>query len=166
MFWILFFTSMYWFIAFKLQANAYILLPSVDDWNQSYQIFYIVYGIVISFRFLCVVYKIIEQSTIDIFFIDWEKPNVQIKDSVKTEQVTAWRAIFLANEYNELQTEMRFLTPETTLLWFGFFLKGLGWENVAHSNPDVSTADYDLEPINFLLSFFISTFVFLCIGAV
>lgn len=33
MFWITFFTSMYWFITFKMQANAYVLLPSVDDWE-------------------------------------------------------------------------------------------------------------------------------------
>lgn len=32
MFWITFFTSAYWFVTFKMQANAYILLPSVDDW--------------------------------------------------------------------------------------------------------------------------------------
>jgi hypothetical protein len=33
MFWILFFVTLYWFVSYKLQANAYVLLPSVDDWN-------------------------------------------------------------------------------------------------------------------------------------
>jgi hypothetical protein len=81
---------------------------------------------------------------VDIFFIDWEAPNPALKDSQTGEQVTAWRQIFLANEFNELQAEMRFLTPETTLLWFGFFIKGLGWEWLAQANPDMSKAENDL----------------------
>ena len=47
------------------------------------------------------------------------------------ENVTAWRSVFVANELNELQTEYRYLKPETTLIWFGFFLRGLGWEFLA-----------------------------------
>lgn len=85
MFWIIFFTSMYWFISFKLQANAYVLMPSVDDWAQSYKLFYIIFGIVLAFRFLCVIYKIVEQSSVDIFFIDWERANITIKDNQRVE---------------------------------------------------------------------------------
>lgn len=61
---------------------------------------------------------------------------------------------------------MRYLTPETTLLWFGFFIKGLGWENLAQADPGMSVSQNALQPINYILSFFFSTFLFLCIGAV
>jgi len=75
MFWILFFTTAYWFIVYKLQANAYKLLPSVDDWSTSYRIFDIIFGLILGLRFIAILMRIIEQSTVDIFFIDWEKPD-------------------------------------------------------------------------------------------
>jgi hypothetical protein len=52
MFWILLFTTAYWFITFKLQANAFVLLPSLDDWATSYQVFDAIFGLVLAFRFL------------------------------------------------------------------------------------------------------------------
>ena len=76
MFWIIFLISTYWFFVYKLQANAYILLPSVDDWEQSYKIFYIIFGLVLGFRFVVIILRIIEQSMIDVFLIDWEKPKI------------------------------------------------------------------------------------------
>ena len=72
MFWIVFFTAGYWFITYKLQANAYILLPSVDDWETSYRIFDIIFGLILAFRFLAILMQIVEQSTVDIFILDWE----------------------------------------------------------------------------------------------
>jgi len=43
----------------------------------------------------------------------------------------AWRSLFIANELNELQTEMRKISPETTLIWFSFFWVALGWQYIA-----------------------------------
>ena len=60
MFWIVFFVSGYWFIVYKLQASAYFLLPSVDDWDSSYMIFDIIFGIILGFRFTAIVFKIVE----------------------------------------------------------------------------------------------------------
>lgn len=79
MFWIVFFVAAYWFITFKMQANAYVLLPSIDDWNDSYKIFDIIFGFILAFRLLAVIMKIIEQSTVDIFLIDWESPDPYLK---------------------------------------------------------------------------------------
>jgi hypothetical protein len=61
---------------------------------------------------------------------------------------------------------MRYLRPETTLFWFAFFIKGLGWEYLAMADPDMEKNVFSLEPTNFVLLFFLSTFIFLCIGAV
>lgn len=60
MFWIIFFTSAYWFVTYKLQANAHILLPSVDDWESSYKIFDIVFGFILALRLIAIIMKIIE----------------------------------------------------------------------------------------------------------
>lgn len=95
------------------------------------------------------------------FFIDWEAPKAYLGY-----KVPVWRTIFLANEFNELQYEFRYLKPETTLFWFAFFMKGLGWEFLAKADPDMVKNVYSLEPVNLVLLFFISTFILLFIGAI
>lgn len=168
MFWILFFTTAYWFITFKLQANAYVLLPSIDDWGTSYLVFDTIFGLVLAFRFISIIMSIFEQSNIDIFLIDWEpapdatiqKPSVLPKDNI-----VVWRSVFVANELNELQSQYRYFKPETTLIWFVFFIKALGWEELAQANPDMVTKPSEFSPINYVLKFFVSAFLFLCIMA-
>eukprot|EP00347_Sterkiella_histriomuscorum_P018733 403344384 len=166
MFWILFFTSAYWFVTYKIQANAYILLPSVDDWESSYRIFDIVFGFILAMRLIAVVMKIIEQSTVDIFLIDWEVVDPYNKRDDVVDNVIVWRSIFLANEFNEMQIEYRYIKPETTLIWFAFFIKALGWEYFAEANPDMNATDNQLIPINYVLKFFLAALIFLCIMAV
>lgn len=72
----------------------------------------------------------------------------------------------MANELNELQSEYRYINPNTTLLWFVFFIKALGWEELAQANPNMSTIANNVAPINYVLKFFLSAFIFLCIMAV
>lgn len=61
---------------------------------------------------------------------------------------------------------MRFLRPETTIFWFAFFLKGLGYEYLSKSDPDLNTINDSMQPQNYVLLFFLSSFVFLLIGIV
>ena len=166
MFWFVFFTTSYWFISFKLQANAYILLPSIDEWSQSYMIFDIIFGLILGFRFVAVVMRIVEQSTLDIFFIDWEAPDPYMRKADVIDNTVVWRSIFVANEFNELQTEYRYINPTTTLIWFAFFLKGLGWEYLSEAMPHMNASNNPLTPENYVLKFFLSAFIFLCIMAV
>jgi meckelin len=175
MFWIIFFIAGYWFVTYKLQGNAYLLLPSVDNWGTTYLIFDIIFGLVIGLRFLSILYLVIEQSNVDIFLIDWERQpklesiksrTINGEEELKKDNIIIWRSLFLANEWNEIQTEYRYVRPETTLIWFIFFIKGLGWEQLAQANPDISTTSSELAPTNFILKFFLSAFIFLCIMAV
>lgn len=56
--------------------------------------------------------------SVDIFFLDWEKPRrVLAKGGGREEPgpVSAWRTLLVANEWNELQTA-RFTCPTFTLL--------------------------------------------------
>ena len=135
MFWLVFFTTAYWFVTYKLQANAFILLPSIDDWSTSYKIFDIIFGLILGFRVIAILIKIVEQSYVDIFLIDWERTGDPLLANRKpteqdptVNQAIVWRSIFVANEFNEMQTEYRYIRPETTLIWFAFFIKALGWE--------------------------------------
>ena len=49
--------------------------------------------------------------TVDIFFVDWERPRGKISSSGDAKQqvqsetpVSIWRTYFIANEWNEIQT--------------------------------------------------------------
>lgn len=63
---------------------------------------------------LRIAYKIYYQIHCDLFFIDWEQAReiddvaINKLESKKTPQsVSTWRKLFIANEYNELQTVRR-----------------------------------------------------------
>lgn len=78
MFWLLFFTTAYWFVTFKMASSAFILLPPVDEWPQSYVVFDTIFGLILAFRFVAIVMAIFEQSNIDVFLVDWEPQPQQI----------------------------------------------------------------------------------------
>lgn len=73
---------------------------------------------------------LVNQVTVDIFFIDWEKPRGKIcapgpsnsETQTKTAPVSMWRTYFVANEWNELQT-IRNINPTFQLFATLFFLK-------------------------------------------
>jgi meckelin len=83
------------------------------------------------------------QCTVDIFFIDWERPKGRVvqKEEVdgkkkKTEEnpVSVWRTYMVANEWNEIQT-MRKIHALFQLFCVIFFLKVVGFENLATADP-------------------------------
>ena len=90
---------------------------------------------------LAIILKILEQSRADIFIMDWESLASSKRPGRRDNEIdpdfidvygedtgaVAWRSIFVANEFNELQTEMRKIHPATTLIWFTAFYIGLGW---------------------------------------
>jgi meckelin len=57
--------------------------------------------------------------SVDIFFLDWEKPRrILAKGGGREEPgpVSAWRGLLVANEWNELQTA-RLTNPSFTLIF-------------------------------------------------
>ncbi len=85
---------------------------------------------ILAFKTLAVLMKILMQANTDILLIDWERPKSDIgADGKKVGQADtiAWRSILIANELNELQVEYRKISPETTLIWFSFFWIAIGW---------------------------------------
>jgi hypothetical protein len=68
----------------------------------------------------------------DIYIVDMEKPHRQ------TKMVNAWRHYFVANEFAELQSNMRYIYPEITFFWFVFLWIGLGWKNWCIADPYIT----------------------------
>ena len=177
---LIYFTSLWLFATYKLQENAYMVLPSLDDIDGVYEAFNILFFIVTIFQLLAVVLRVIEQCSFDIFLIDWEKPSIEENEtisqnqeddeakeySIKKPRVVAWRSIFVANEFNELQSGYRYISPETTLIWLCFFLRAVQWEDWAASDPDRTFSPSKHTPQNYILLFFIVSSLLLVIGAV
>ena len=73
MFMIYFILTGYWFIMYKMQSNAYILLPQRNVENSTYDIFYIFLIAIIVSKGLSILLNIFYQSSADIFVMDWER---------------------------------------------------------------------------------------------
>ena len=134
---------MVWFLFYKSADNVSYLLPSL--YTNEGQIVYsglrwLFFATLVT-KTLAIILKILEQSRADVFIMDWEglatnkglerRDNEQDPDFIDVygddTGTVAWRSIFVANEFNELMTEMRKIPPETTLIWFTAFYIGLGW---------------------------------------
>lgn len=136
------FVHFWWFVFFKYSEAADILMPTINptdtDWS-AYDVFFIFFIAILACKTLAVILKIVEQTSADIFIMDWEKERYVATED-KEKSVIAWRSTFITNELNELQTEHRNIYPETTLVLFSFIWLGLGWENLTLSNPSLDTA--------------------------
>ena len=80
-----FIITMYWYIMYKMQGNAYILLPQRRIENSAYdKFFYILIAITVT-KGLAILLKIMEQSSADIFIMDWERFEYMRKVQVPVE---------------------------------------------------------------------------------
>lgn len=59
--------------------------------------------------------------------------------------ISVWRTLFVANEWNELQTLKR-ISIAFTVLWIAFFMRGLGLEYLATGQPN--SKDLSSGPTN------------------
>ena len=85
MFLVYFIITMYWFIMYKLQANAYILMPQTDIPDSTYDTFFIFLCAIIAAKTVAVLMAIIDQTNVDIFVMDWERYEqmklIEVKDT-------------------------------------------------------------------------------------
>lgn len=120
------------------------------------------FAIVVSFKLVTIFYKIIfEQTSFDIFLVDWEKPKP--RKGTQEVGVNAWRALFLLNELNELQCE-KLISIEFTLLAYAFFMEGIGWRWLSTYDPTLQVKDFN-SPENFVINFFVTAIVMYVIGS-
>ena len=80
--------------------------------------------------------------------------------------VNAWRHYFVANEFSELQSGMRYVYPEVTFFWFVFLWIGLGWKNWCIADPYITQETDEDNMANLILEFFIAGLLLGCITVV
>lgn len=112
MFWELFLLNMYWFTMYKMQDNAFLLLPSTQGLSSAYDFFGVFFLIILVMRTLVILMKIFDQSRADLFLMDWEehkntdqyelRREAEAKKGPQVSNVIAWRSTFITNEFNEM----------------------------------------------------------------
>ena len=94
--------------------------------NNDYYPFRVIVGLCFVGQVFRMVEIIMLQCNIDIFMMDWEKPRGKLVNpreasgDTKTTPISAWRTIFCANEWNEMQCIRK--TDSTLTLIFILFL--------------------------------------------
>ncbi|CAF0912475.1 unnamed protein product [Rotaria sordida] len=119
--------SVWWLIFFKKQYDSTFESKTSSQQN----IFKILFIVSFILKTVDIIHLILRQTTIDIFFIDWERSKTGNSNTV-----SAWRTCFVANEFNEIQTFRRIHVP-FHLLSVLFFLKVINLENIALADTDI-----------------------------
>jgi meckelin len=133
-------TSIVVLIFFKSQVPLAFVLPT--DHQE------VMYIVLVALGLLCelvnIVYIMWFQCSVDIFFIDWEKPKGQIvtadtttqtpEGSLKVAPVSIWRTYFVANEWNEIQS-LRKGHPLVLLLAVLLLLEVISLGNIGNREP-------------------------------
>jgi len=138
-FWFLFALTGYWFIFFKLQERVYCFLPGLDTYDTNFKQFDFMFWAVAGAKLVLVLFKIIfEQTTLNYFLIDWERPKAEdLKDGEgNRREVNAWRNLHLLNELNHLQT-YKLIGTEFTLIVYGIVMEGFGLKYWINYTPDL-----------------------------
>ncbi|XP_004370883.1 meckelin [Trichechus manatus latirostris] len=164
--------GLYWLIFFKAQKSVSVFLPMPVQEER-----FITYvGCAFALKALQFLHKLISQITIDIFFIDWERPKGKVLKAVEGEggvrsatvPVSIWRTYFVANEWNEIQT-VRKINPLFQVLTVIFFLEVVGFKNLAlmdsSSSLSRSPSSY-IAPYSRILRYAVSTALWLVIGII
>ncbi|KAL1495402.1 hypothetical protein AB1Y20_016770 [Prymnesium parvum] len=138
-FWLVFGASAWLFLLFKAQESIYLMMPSEDYWN---------FELLLSLTFIAKCVHVVDllhtQTQHDIFFIDFEQPALPPGGAAhdgleKATTVSAWRTVFVANEWVKLQGQRK-ISIELSLLLLLFVLRGLEWERYAtRSKPPLQT---------------------------
>ncbi|XP_053875157.1 meckelin isoform X5 [Malaclemys terrapin pileata] len=163
-------TGLYWLIFFKAQQFVSVLLPLPSQEED----FVTYVGCAFALKALQFLHKLFSQLTVDVFFIDWERPKGKILKAIGGEggiksaaaPVSIWRTYFIANEWNEIQT-VRKINPLFQVLAVLFFLEVVGFSNLAlmdsSSSLTRSNESY-IAPWSRILRFGVSTVLWLVIA--
>lgn len=131
----------YWLIFFKLQDTVFILLPAENRQDGMGFYYYPVRTLIISlwiFQTGVIAKLVVDQCSVDIFFVDWER--ARASSARHRAPVSVWRTLFVANEWNEMQTARK-TNVTFVLLCMAFVLVAQKLENVACSWPGFYLAD-------------------------
>ncbi|XP_065116885.1 meckelin [Paramisgurnus dabryanus] len=165
-------TGLYWLIFFKAQQFVSVLLPLSAQEDR----FVVYVGCAFGLKTVQFLHKLFVQLSLDIFFIDWERPRGKASKHVEgggegksqASPVSIWRTYFVANEWNEIQT-VRKINPTFQVMAVLFFLEILGFSSLAlrDSSSDLwrSTEAYT-PPYSLILRYGVASALWLCIGLI
>ncbi|TRY84592.1 hypothetical protein DNTS_001329 [Danionella cerebrum] len=163
-------TGLYWLIFFKAQLFVSVLLPSPAQEER----FVVYVGCAFALKTVQFLHKLFVQLSVDIFFIDWERPRSKASKLVEgsgeskchATPVSIWRTYFVANEWNEIQT-IRKISPTFQVMAVLFFLEVVGFSNLALRDPSSilsrSPEEYT-PPYSLILRYGLASTMWLCIG--
>ncbi|XP_056235697.1 meckelin isoform X1 [Seriola aureovittata] len=163
-------TGLYWLIFYKAQQFVSVLLPLPAQEEQ----FVTYIGCAFALKAVQFLHKLILQVSVDIFFIDWERPRSKASRTVQAtgetkrdpSPVSIWRTYFVANEWNEIQT-IRKISPTFQIMAVLFFLEVLGFSNLALRDPwptlQRSSQAY-IPSYSLMLRYGLAATLWLCIG--
>uniref|UniRef100_G1PN92 Transmembrane protein 67 n=1 Tax=Myotis lucifugus TaxID=59463 RepID=G1PN92_MYOLU len=165
-------TGLYWLIFFKAQKSVSVFLPTPTQEER----FGTFVGCAFALKALQFLHKLVSQVTIDIFFIDWERPKGKVLKAVEGEggvrsatvPVSIWRTYFVANEWNEIQT-VRKINPLFQVLTVLFFLEVVGFKNLALMDSSSSLSrdpSSYIAPYSRILRYAVSSALWLVIGMI
>jgi meckelin len=148
------------YLPFKAQNDLFIMLP-VDrpQWltKNDYYPFRTLLVLCFVGQLLRVIEIVMVQCSVEVFFMDWEKTrgklvNTKDSDSGRTKKapISAWRTIFVANEWNEMQNARK-INVEFTIIIVLFLLVGCDWQYLATTVPNGS--DLTAGPVDPILRF-------------
>ncbi|XP_069822408.1 meckelin-like isoform X2 [Dendropsophus ebraccatus] len=131
--------------------------------------FIIYLSVAFSLKALELIHLLVSQLTYNIFLIDWEKPKDKTPSGTQGKSnVSFWRTILVANEWNEIQTHRK-LSPLFQLFMVLLLLEVVGLKNIATKdlnldlNPSAGTYQ---APMSIILRFGMSASMWLAIGIV
>jgi len=125
---VIFFACLYWFIFFKQQSYVHVVLPSGEQ--EAFVQHYLVAAAAL--KLFHTVALIVSQVTVDVFLLDWERPDTPGKAG--EQPVSVWRTYMVANEWNELQT-LRKTRISVQVVLVIFLMKVVGMEHLATADP-------------------------------
>ncbi|KAK1806669.1 hypothetical protein P4O66_005174, partial [Electrophorus voltai] len=161
-------TGLYWLIFYKQFVSVFLPLPAQEER------FVIYVGCAFALKMVQFLHKLLVQLSVDIFFIDWERPQgkaskpVNGPGEVKTpaSPVSIWRTYFVANEWNEIQT-IRKISPTFQVVSVLFFLEVAGFSSLALRDPSSElqrSAEAYTPAYSRVLRYGVATAIWLCLG--
>ncbi|KAK3540968.1 hypothetical protein QTP86_007693 [Hemibagrus guttatus] len=164
-------TGLYWLIFYKAQQFVSVLLPLPAQEDR----FVIYVGCAFALKAVHFLHELWLQMSVDIFFIDWERPRSG-KSSKSVEgcgegktaapTVSIWRTYFVANEWNEIQT-IRKINPTFQIISVLFFLEVVRFSSLALRDPSSElqrSSEEFIPSYSRILRYGVAAAVWLCIG--
>ncbi|XP_056619132.1 meckelin isoform X2 [Triplophysa dalaica] len=165
-------TGLYWLIFFKAQQFVSVLLPLAAQEER----FVVYVGCAFALKTVQFLHKLFVQLSVDIFFIDWERPRSKASKHVEgsgegksqASPVSIWRTYFVANEWNEIQT-IRKISPTFQVMAVLFFLEVVGFSSLALRDPSsnlLRSPDAYTPPYSLILRYGLASALWLSIGLI